>query len=64
MAHDPHEARESRRYENPIASREHILATMEELGEPASFKRLAKLLDLEDSQSRDALRGTPGRYGS
>ncbi len=56
MGRDPFESREAERYENPIASREHILATMESLGEPASFKRLAKILDLEDATQRDALR--------
>lgn len=56
MGSDPFEAREARNYENPIASREYILETMESLGVPASFKRLAKLLGHEDAQQRDALR--------
>ncbi len=60
MGRDPFEEREARRYENPIASREHILATMEELGVPASFKRLAKMLGIEDAERRDALKNRLG----
>ncbi len=56
MARDPFKEREAQRYRNPIASREHILATMEDLGEPVSFKRLAKLLSLDQASQREALR--------
>lgn len=53
---DPHQEREERRYEHPIASREVILACMSDLGEPVSIKRLAKTLDIEEKRDRDALR--------
>ena len=52
---DPHSKREERRYEHPIASREAILAHMEKAGEPLSFKRLVKELDLENERDRAAL---------
>jgi ribonuclease R len=52
---DPHQKRESRNYEHPIASREAILARMTEIGEPVAFKRLAKELELEEKRDRDAL---------
>ena len=38
MKRDPHSEREARKYANPIASREFILALMEDIGAPASFK--------------------------
>ncbi|MEX1237963.1 MAG: ribonuclease R, partial [Pseudomonadales bacterium] len=60
MSRDPHRQREARKYENPIASREHILTIMERLGEPASFKRLAKELSLEQGNDRDALKARLG----
>ncbi|MGV0035309.1 MAG: ribonuclease R [Candidatus Azotimanducaceae bacterium WSBS_2022_MAG_OTU7] len=52
---DPHSKREKGRYEHPIASREAILACMGHAGEPLSFKRLAKELDIENARDRDAL---------
>ncbi|MDA0787824.1 MAG: ribonuclease R [Proteobacteria bacterium] len=53
--HDPDAEQEKKRYERPIASRRLILETMESIGEPASIKRLAKTLDMEESWQRDAL---------
>ncbi|MCB1693008.1 MAG: ribonuclease R [Pseudomonadales bacterium] len=58
--HDPFRQREARKYENPIASREFILEVMEGIGAPASFKRLAKELGLEQPTQRDALRSRLG----
>ena len=55
MNKDPHQRREQEKYENPIASREFILKQMEEIGEPASFKRIAKELGLESADEREAL---------
>jgi len=52
---DPHSKREQGRYEYPIASREAILSHMEKAGEPLSFKRLAKELDIDNARDRDAL---------
>jgi ribonuclease R len=47
---DPNKKREAQNYENPIASREFILMTMEDIGVPASFKQLIQALDLEDNE--------------
>ena len=46
---DPHSSREKERYEHPIASRQAILSHMEKVGEPLSFKRLAKELGIENA---------------
>ncbi len=56
MNKDPYKQREARKYEHPIASREHILECLTRLGEPVAFKRLAKTLNIESTQDRDALR--------
>lgn len=53
---DPQYRREKRKYEYPIASRELILNCMERLGEPVSFKRLAKELDVESRRDREAFK--------
>ena len=47
---DPHAEREAREYENPVASREHIRATLEDLGGPASLRRLAGALGMRRDQ--------------
>ena len=60
MKRDPYKQREARKYANPIASREFILQTMEDIGEPVSFKRLAKVLELEQPVGREALRNRLG----
>lgn len=56
MKQDPYKRREARKYANPIASREFILETMEEIAAPVSFKRLAKELDIGSASGREALR--------
>ncbi|MBV1876279.1 MAG: ribonuclease R [Pseudomonadales bacterium] len=56
MKKDPYKQREARNYDNPIASREFILAQLESLAEPVAFKRLAKTLGLESSGEREALK--------
>jgi len=56
LSKDPHRKREAKRYENPIASREHILSTMAEIDEPVSSKRLSKELGLEERHRREALK--------
>ena len=53
---DPHYLREHRKYEYPIASREAILTCMQRQGEPVSFKRLAKLLEVDNSRDREAFK--------
>jgi ribonuclease R len=52
---DPYQRREAEKYDQPIASREHILATLEQLGVPASLKRLAKTLSHEEAGQSTAL---------
>ena len=56
MNKDPHFDREAQRYENPIASREFILTRMNAIGEPVSFKRLARELNLETQEQDEALK--------
>ena len=53
---DPNREREKRKYEYPIASREAILARMQEIAEPVSFKRLAKEVGIENQRDREALK--------
>ncbi len=56
MKKDPFAGREARRYVNPIPSREYIISQLEEAGLPVSFKRLSKVLAVERSDLREALR--------
>ncbi|MDJ0741553.1 MAG: ribonuclease R [Gammaproteobacteria bacterium] len=52
---DPYQAREAKKYANPIPSREFILTTMEAHGAPLPFDELAAALGLDDAQRQDAL---------
>ena len=52
---DPYRAREERKYENPIPSREFILETMEKHGVPLKAEDLAPLLGLTDPKQIEAL---------
>jgi ribonuclease R len=52
---DPFAAREAARYDNPIPSREFIIAHLEQRGEPASHMDLSKELLLFDADSQQAL---------
>ncbi len=54
-ASDPHADREARDYDNPIASREHILAQVAEQG-AIDYRGLLKLLGIKGQARRDALR--------
>ena len=53
--HDPHAAREADRYANPIASREAILAALDQAEGPQTAEQLAQLLDLAEGERFDAL---------
>ncbi|HJU25669.1 MAG TPA: ribonuclease R [Rhodanobacteraceae bacterium] len=53
--HDPHAARESQRYEHPIASREAILDLLTRHGEPCGAEAIAHSLHIHDPRGRDAL---------
>ena len=56
-APDPHAARESARYDSPIASREHILATLAATKGPVDLERLGELLGTDgDEDATEALR--------
>ncbi len=52
---DPYQAREAKKYANPIPSREFIINVMEEHGAPLPFDDLAEALELSDPQQLDAL---------
>ncbi|MCU7932936.1 MAG: ribonuclease R [Candidatus Thiodiazotropha sp. (ex Codakia rugifera)] len=53
---DPHQAREARKYQNPIPSREYIMETLESEGVPMDMQALAKRLDLSSEEQLEALR--------
>ena len=55
-ASDPHAAREARKYERPIASRDYILGLLHDRGEPMSYEEIAAELGLDDDELREALR--------
>ena len=52
---DPHRQRESKKYSNPIPSREFILETLSEAGVPLNFEEVAAALDISDEQDVVAL---------
>jgi len=53
---DPFAKREADNYENPIPSREFIMQQLEEIGKPMTFKQIAEMLKLKDSERKTALR--------
>lgn len=53
---DPFAQREAGNYDQPIASREHILATLLQYGAPADREQIATLLKIADEQQYEALR--------
>ena len=53
---DPYRAREGRKYENPIPSREFIMQQLEEFGAPLRGDELAERLDLVSENDLEALR--------
>jgi len=53
---DPHAVREAGKYENPIPSREFILAHIAERAEPLDFAQIASALGLHDEDQLEALR--------
>lgn len=52
---DPYQAREAKKYANPIPSREFILGVIEQHGAPLRFDDLAEALQLADGERLDAL---------
>ena len=53
---DPQAAREAENYGNPIASREYILAELENIGEPSTLQQLAFHFSLISEEDIEALR--------
>ncbi|MGH1484843.1 MAG: ribonuclease R [Cellvibrionaceae bacterium] len=53
---DPYAKRESKKYANPIASREFILDVLDQSVGPMSHKQLIKALGIKDEDDREALR--------
>ncbi len=52
---DPHAEREARKYDKPIASRELILETLADAGEPMTWQQLAGVLSLHEEDDIEAL---------
>jgi ribonuclease R len=52
---DPYRKREAKKYAHPIASREFIIQTLEEIGHPVTLSQLQKQLDLFDEEQSIAL---------
>ena len=52
---DPHHAREARKYDNPIPSREFIMELLEREGIPMDFQQLFEALELDGDDQREAL---------
>ncbi len=53
---DPYAQREAEKYENPIPSREVILAALEHAGKPLTRVEIAKTFGLEEEETLEALR--------
>jgi len=56
LSSDPFAARESTKYEQPIASREHLLDLIESYSVPVPQEQIAELLKYDDEASIEALR--------
>ena len=52
---DPHADREARKYDKPIASRELILETLADAGEPMTWQQVAEVLGLQEDEDTVAL---------
>ena len=53
---DPYAEREAEKYENPIPSRELILSALEHAGKPLSRVEIAKIFEIEEEETLEALR--------
>ncbi|WFF40536.1 ribonuclease R [Salinicola endophyticus] len=53
---DPHAARETEKYDNPVPSREYLLARLEEYGKPITHENMSAMLGLEDDNQQEAVR--------
>lgn len=52
MSKDPHFEREKAKYDSPVASREYLLATLKQAGEPLSFIDICHTVGANDESSR------------
>lgn len=53
---DPHAARETEKYDNPVPSREYLLARLESYGKPITHENMSAMLGLEDDNQLEAVR--------
>ena len=53
---DPYADREAQKYENPVPSREAIMALLEQAGKPLSMKKILSGLGISDEQQTEAMR--------
>jgi ribonuclease R len=53
---DPYHAREAKKYDNPIPSREFIMEALQERGVPMDYQGIAQLLKINDEDQLEALR--------
>lgn len=53
---DPHAQREASTYDNPVPSREYILACLKEAGKPMTLEQLSRAYAITDPDSLEALR--------
>ncbi|GHC22809.1 ribonuclease R [Aidingimonas halophila] len=56
LSDDPHAAREARKYENPVPSREYLLRRLKEYGKPIGHEEMSLMLGLEDEEQQEAVR--------
>ena len=52
MSKDPHYQREKSKYENPVASREHLLAILKQAKKALTFLEICNLADADEESSR------------
>ncbi|QEA39058.1 ribonuclease R [Pistricoccus aurantiacus] len=56
LSDDPHAEREAHKYENPVPSREYLIARLEEYGKPITHENMSRMLGLEDEEKAEAVR--------
>ena len=60
---DPYAERESGQYQNPIASREHLIELIGQQG-PLSRRQLLKQLGIKGHQGREGFASSSSRHGA
>lgn len=56
LSDDPHAKREASKYDNPVPSREYLLARLEEYGKPITHESMSRMLGLSDDNQLEAVR--------